>query len=150
MLSQADILFTYCTAFSDDLTLPLLSASLASTMREGSLAITTDKWLVGERFHFVDLMSVEGESGEVLQTHIWRLVGEPPAGGYDEAMAEISKNWMSEAEDLCAFEQQGYDRACDALTNALENLPEDYKEVLKEVEAEEQEREKPFYADDEL
>ena len=42
-----------------------------------SVAITTDKWLVGRRFEFVDLVRIQGEEGEedVIRAFIWRLKG---------------------------------------------------------------------------
>jgi hypothetical protein len=41
------------------------------------VAITTDKWLVGRRFEFVDLVRIQGEEGEedVIRAFIWRLKG---------------------------------------------------------------------------
>lgn len=52
-LADADVTFVYSTAFpsEDGLRLPELSAALACSAKEGSLVITTDKWLVGDRAH---------------------------------------------------------------------------------------------------
>mmetsp|Transcript_15527 Transcript_15527/g.27576 ORF Transcript_15527/g.27576 Transcript_15527/m.27576 type:complete len:323 (+) Transcript_15527:202-1170(+) len=143
VLAQADLVFMHSTSFptKDGLRLPYFSAALSSMMKEGSLAITTDRWLVGERFHFVDLMSVIGELNETYQVHIWRLEGKPPAQGFNYSLWEVEQNWMAkESEDLCEKELQGYDRACEALVEAIENLPEDFQELLKEVEGEIQDK----------
>lgn len=120
VLARADITFLYSTAFpsEDGLRLPRLSASLASVLREGSLVITADKWLVGERFRFEDLTTVRGENDELIHVHIWRVVGPPPAGGYEAALVEVDEHWAG--EDACADNE----RACQALLAALGEQPD--------------------------
>lgn len=114
VLAQADLTFLYSTAFpSDDgLRLPRLSASLACVVREGALLVTADKWLVGSRFRFEALLTVQGENDEAIQAHIWRVVG-PPLENFATAFAEVNEHWSG--EDACADNE----RACHALLQAL-------------------------------
>lgn len=114
ILAASDVCFAYSTAFpsEDGLRLPELSASLSCVLREGALVITTDKFLVGERFTFVELVTVEGADGEPIHAFVWRVRG-PPAPMYDDALREAVESWMG--EDACA-QNEG---ACEALLAAL-------------------------------
>lgn len=117
-LVNADIVFCYSTAFpSDDgLRLPELSATLAATLPEGAIAITTDKWLVGERFAFEDLVVfyADGDEGDFpTLAFVWRMLGNPIAGGAVAALADIETQWME--EDACAISPL----ACEAMMDAL-------------------------------
>lgn len=135
-LAGADIAIAYSTAFPspDGLRLPELSAALSAVMRPGSIAITTDKWLVGRRFEFVDMIRIQGEEGpeDVIRAFIWRVVGEVPrgTGGAPGAagepslglkavateLEEIQREWMDD-EDACS--QNG--EACAAMLLSLED-----------------------------
>lgn len=114
VLRAADVCFMYSTAFpSDDgLRLPELSASLACVMRDGSVVITTDKFLVGPRFTFEALLPVEGSAGEAIHAFVWRVSG-PQADSYDEELHTVLSDWMG--EDACAQNP----KACEALLAAL-------------------------------
>ena len=111
VLRAADM---YSTAFpSDDgLRLPELSASLACVMRDGSVVITTDKFLVGPRFTFEALLPVEGSAGEAIHAFVWRVSGSQ-ADSYDEELRTVLSDWMG--EDACAQNPE----ACEALLAAL-------------------------------
>lgn len=132
-LAGADIALAYSTAFpsADGLRLPELSAALSAVMRPDSLVITTDKWLVGRRFEFVDMVIIEGEEGpeDVIRAFIWKLKGEVPVrlaqggeageGGLKvvkQELEEIMRDWMDD-EDACS---QNPD-ACAAMLTSLEN-----------------------------
>ena len=133
-MGLADITFLYSTAFpsEDGLRLPQLSASLACALREGSLVITADKWLVGERFLFEDLLTVRGENDEPIHAHIWRVVGKPSGRGqrcFDAAVSDIEERWSG--EDACADNEA----ACHALLHALGEAPEGGPSLGDEVEA---------------
>ena len=75
--------------------------------------VTTDKWVVGERFEFVDLVTVAGEasSAEPIHAFIWRVVGAVSDGEF--ALHDIEARWMG--EDACGDDPH----ACDALMRAL-------------------------------
>ena len=122
LLRDADVCFMYSTAFpSDDgLRLPELSASLASVMREGSTVITTDKLLVGPRFVFEAMLTVQGEDEyETIHSFVWRVSG-PPAESYEMALQELyDSGWMD--DDACAQSPE----ACKALLAALGESDED-------------------------
>jgi len=125
VMARADVTFLYSTAFpsEDGLRLPRLSASLACAVPAGSLVITADKWLVGSRFFFEDLLTVRGENDEAIQAHIWRVVGPPMVAGdgaacFEAALAEIDEHWSG--EDACADNE----KACHALLKALGESPD--------------------------
>ena len=126
VLRKADVIFCYSTALPtpDGLRLPRLSAALTAAAPVGSLVITTDKWLVGDRFSFEALITIPGgeddgtaEDGgmgdEQINAFLWRVVGQPPRGGQAVALADIEARWMG--DDACA-DQPG---ACEALVRAL-------------------------------
>ncbi|KAL1495580.1 hypothetical protein AB1Y20_016941 [Prymnesium parvum] len=115
-MAHADVVFCYSTAFpSDDgLRLPELSATLASLLRADCIVITTDKWVVGDRFRFVALMTVRGEDDEAIQAFIWQVVGVPLTGGFHAALQDVQQHWMG--EDACADNPA----ACAALVEAID------------------------------
>ena len=132
-LAGADIALAYSTAFPspDGLRLPELSAALSAVMRPGALCITTDKWLVGRRFQFVDMLQVQGEEGpeDKIRCFIWRVVGDVPVASTDRdaegragvalvatELDEINKEWMDE-EDACSQNPE----ACSLLLESLES-----------------------------
>mmetsp|Transcript_15586 Transcript_15586/g.40309 ORF Transcript_15586/g.40309 Transcript_15586/m.40309 type:complete len:280 (+) Transcript_15586:160-999(+) len=119
-LTEADVLFAYSTAFpsEDGLRLPELSASLACILRDGSVAITTDKFLVGDRFIFEAMLPVPGSDGETIHVFIWRVRG-PQAPDYASALADVNARWMG--EDACAQNEA----ACEALMAVLGDVGED-------------------------
>lgn len=126
VMALADVTFLYSTAFpsEDGLRLPRLSASLACAVREGSLLVTADKWLVGSRFRFETLLTVRGENDEDIQAHIWRVVGPPIVEGdgsacFEAALAEVEEHWAG--EDACADNE----KACQALLHALGEAPDE-------------------------
>ena len=114
-LRAADLVVCYSTAFpcDDGLRLPELSVALASSMRAGSVAVTTDKWLVGRRFRFAAHATLPGEDegGEPIQAFIWQLVGAPRDANIERA--EVELQWMG--DDACGDNPE----ACDALMSAL-------------------------------
>ena len=131
-LAGADIALAYSTAFpsKDGLRLPELSAALSSVMRPGSIAVTCDKWLVGRRFEFVDMLRIQGEEGpeDIIRAFIWRLKGDVPVASAEQdgegragvsvvaaELEEINREWMDE-EDACS--QNG--EACAAMLESLE------------------------------
>lgn len=146
-LAGADIAIAYSTAFPspDGLRLPELSAALSAVMRPGSLVVTTDKWLVGRRFEFVDMLRIQGEEGpeDVIRAFVWRVKGEvpvsyvsdsgantqevPPGAGAGEEkslaglkvvaqeLEEIQREWMDD-EDACSQNSE----ACAAMLLSLE------------------------------
>lgn len=132
-LAGADVALAYSTAFPspDGLRLPELSAALEAVMRPGAVVVTTDKWLVGSRFEFADMLIVQGEEGpeDKIRCFIWRVKGEIPVGalGQDsdgragvalvaERLARINDEWMDE-EDACSQNPE----ACAMLLESLEN-----------------------------
>ena len=115
-LEQCDVCFMYSTAFpcaEDGLRLPELSASLSCLLREGSVVVTTDKFLIGERFRFEALIPVLGDEGERIHVFIWTVVGPPHKGGYDSALDDVYGRFMD--EDPCALNEA----ACEALLKQL-------------------------------
>ena len=139
-LRAADLVVCYSTAFpcDDGLRLPELSVALASSMRAGSVAVTTDKWLVGRRFRFAAHATLPGEDkdGEpiqararetyslfsssdrslsdaapMLQAFVWQLMGAPRDANIERA--EIELQWMG--DDACGDNPE----ACEALMSAL-------------------------------
>lgn len=115
--ASADVAFLYSTTFpsEDGLRLPRISASLASVLPAGAVVITTDKWLVGERFVFDALLPIVGEDGERIYAMVWRVVGEAAGpGGFDMSLEEIEANWSG--EDACADNPP----ACDAMLQTIE------------------------------
>jgi SAM-dependent methyltransferase len=132
-LAGADLILAYSTAFPspDGLRLPELSAALAAVMRPGALAVTTDKWLVGDRFEFVDMLLVQGEEGpeDQIRAFLWRARGEVPVASAKqdergrsgvavvaETLARIREEWMDE-EDACSQNPE----ACAAMLESLES-----------------------------
>ena len=118
VMAAADICFMYSTAFptsEDGLRLPEMSASLASALKEGSLVITTDTFLVGSRFRFEGHKMVEGDEGERLQCFVWRIIGQP-SPSYDDAYAEVLAQWMG--DDALTQDE----KLCEALEAALSDL----------------------------
>lgn len=113
-LSTCDICFMYSTAFpsEDGLRLPELSASLSCVLREGAIVVTTDKFLVGERFVFEQLLPVEGAEGERIHAFVWRVHGSP-SQNYLSAIRMVEEVWMG--EDACAQNEE----ACAALLAVL-------------------------------
>lgn len=132
-LAGADIALAYSTAFPspDGLRLPELSAALSAVMRPGAVCITCDKWLVGRRFQFVDMLIVQGEEGpeDQIRCFIWRVVGDVPVAAADrdkegragvalvaQELEKINKYWMDE-EDACSQNPE----ACSLLLESLES-----------------------------
>lgn len=113
-LRSADVCFMYSTAFpsEDGLRLPQLSASLACLLKEGCVVVTTDKFLVGDRYQFEALLPVTGADGEQICAFFWR-VGLPPADSYDAALEDVETRWMG--EDACEDNPE----ACEALLAAI-------------------------------
>ena len=95
--------------------MPELSATLAATLTAGSVAVTTDKWLVGDRFSFLDLLVVDGTEAtdEPINVFLWSVQGAPQKGGQAAALEDINARWMG--EDACADDPD----ACAALMSAL-------------------------------
>jgi hypothetical protein len=131
-LAGADIALAYSTAFPspDGLRLPELSAALSAVMRPGAVVVTTDKWLVGRRFRFADMLVVQGEEGpeDKIRCFIWKVVGDVPVRGTGrdkegkagvalvaEELAEIQTIWMAD-EDACSQNPE----ACAMLLESLE------------------------------
>ena len=131
-LAGADIVLAYSTAFpsQDGLRLPELSAALSAVMRPGSIAVTCDKWLVGRRFEFVDMLRIQGEEGpeDVIRAFIWRVKGDVPVANLEQdgegragvsvvaaELEEITREWMDE-EDACSQNAE----ACAAMLESLE------------------------------
>ena len=100
-------------------------------MRPGALAVTTDKWLVGDRFEFVDMLLVQGEEGpeDRIRAFLWRARGEVPVASAKrdergrsgvavvaETLARIREEWMDE-EDACSQNPE----ACAAMLESLES-----------------------------
>ena len=109
-LAECDLLFMYSTAFpaEDGLRLPELSASLACTLPAGSLVVTTDKFLVGDRFVFEALVPLLGENNERIHGLIWRVTGPPPAPaaadrGYAVELGDVHARFMGEDATNCTF-----------------------------------------------
>jgi len=115
-LGQCDVLFMYSTAFpsEDELRLPELSASLSLYLREGSLVVTTDKFLVGSRYVFEALLPVVGESGERIHAIIWRVAGALEQS-YESALEALHAEGRM-GEDACEHNAA----ACEALLTSLE------------------------------
>ena len=121
VIAKADLCFMYSTAFpsEDALRLPEVSASLASTMKEGSVVVTTDTFLVGDHFRFAPpLVLAKGAGGEPIQCFVWRVTREP-APSYDTAYSEVMARWMG--DDPCEHNE----KACEAIFEALEAMEED-------------------------
>eukprot|EP00966_Prymnesium_polylepis_P112382 2599751-Prymnesium_polylepis.1 len=121
MIAKADLCFMYSTAFpsEDALRLPEVSASLASTMKKGSVAVTTDTFLVGDRFKFAPpLVLAKGAGGEPIQCFVWRVIGEP-APSYETAYSDVMARWMG--DDPCEHNEE----ACEAIFEALEAMEDD-------------------------
>ena len=147
VLAGADIAVAYSTAFPspDGLRLPELSAALSAVMRPGSIVVTTDKWLVGRRFEFVDMLRIQGEEGpeDIIRAFIWKVKGDVPVaapsatsgGGGDEGLKvvaqeleEINLEWMDD-EDACSQNSE----ACAAMLLSLE----DELNILAEISEDE-------------
>jgi len=115
-LERCDVCLMYSTAFpcaEDGLRLPELSASLSCLLRNGSVVVTTDKFLVGDRFRFEALIPVLGDDGERIHVFIWKVVGPPHTGGYDSALNVVYERFMD--EDPCTLNEA----ACEALLKQL-------------------------------
>lgn len=110
-LASADIVFCYSTAFpsEDGLRLPDLSAVLIGLLKPGSIVVTTDKFLVGPRIKFEELVQMTGTDGETIHTFLWRMEKSPFTGGISAAHEEIRLRWTG--VDACAESPE----ACDAL-----------------------------------
>ena len=95
VLSKADCVFMYSTAFpsEDGLRHPELSASLATMLKESSVVVTTDAFLLGERFEFDELVPVQDAYGSPIHCFVWRVIGDPESC-YDAAYAELVDQWM--------------------------------------------------------
>ena len=95
--------------------MPELSATLAAALPADSVVATTDKWLVGDRFSFLDLMVVDGQdtADEPINVFLWAVHGLPNSSGEAASLAEINARWMG--EDACADNPD----ACAALMSAL-------------------------------
>ena len=132
-LAGADVALAYSTAFPspDGLRLPELSAALEAVMRPGAVVVTTDKWLVGPRFEFADMITVMGEEGpeDKIRCFIWRVKGDVPVGalGQDsegragvalvaDLLKRFNDDWMDE-EDACSQNPE----ACALLLESLES-----------------------------
>ena len=75
--------------------------------------MTCDKWLVGRRFEFVDMVKLQGEDGpdDVIRAFIWRLRGEAPvaaAGDSTPGVEVVAKELESilydymDEDDACS------------------------------------------------
>ena len=81
--------------------MPELSATLAATLPAGSVAVTTDKWLVGDRFSFLDLLVVDGTEAtdEQINVFLWSVQG--PSGEL-VAIAETAAPGSARVDKLLA------------------------------------------------
>ena len=95
VMATADCVFMYSTAFpsEDGLRLPELSASLACVLKEDSIVVTTDSFLIGERFKFEELVPVQGPHSSPIHCFVWRVVGAPEPS-YDATYDVVMGQWM--------------------------------------------------------
>jgi len=131
-LAGADLAIAYSTAFPspDGLRLPYLSAALSAVMRPGTIAVTCDKWLVGRRFEFVDMVKLQGEDGpdDVIRAFIWRLKGEAPAmaAGDETPGVEV----VAKELESILYDYMDEDDACSQNPDAAMALLEDLEDEL--------------------
>lgn len=131
-LAGADLAVAYSTAFPspDGLRLPHLSAALSAVMRPGTIAVTCDKWLVGPRFEFVDMVKLQGEDGpgDVIRAFVWRLTGEAPAASAGDGTPGVEVVAKELESILCDYMDE--DDACSQNPDAAMALLEDLEDEL--------------------
>jgi hypothetical protein len=131
-LAGADVAIAYSTAFPspDGLRLPELSAALSAVMRPGTVAVTTDKWLVGSRFEFVDMVKLEGEDGpeDVIRAFIWRLKGEAPVACTSDGVPGVEV--VAKELETILYDYMDEDDACSQNPDAAMALLTDLEDEL--------------------
>ena len=131
-LAGADLAIAYSTAFPspDGLRLPYLSAALSAVMRPGTIAVTCDKWLVGRRFEFVDMVKLQGEDGpdDVIRAFIWRLRGEAPVAAAGDSTPGVEV--VAKELESILYDYMDEDDACSQNPDAAMALLEDLEDEL--------------------
>ena len=131
-LAGADLAIAYSTAFPspDGLRLPHLSAALSAVMRPGTIAVTCDKWLVGRRFEFVDMVKLQGEDGpeDVIRAFIWRLTGEAPVAAAGDSTPGVEV--VAKELESILYDYMDEDDACSQNPDAAMALLEDLEDEL--------------------
>ena len=104
--------------------------ALSAVMRPGTVAVTTDKWLVGSRFEFVDMVKLEGEDGpeDVIRAFIWRLKGEAPVACTSDGVPGVEV--VAKELETILYDYMDEDDACSQNPDAAMALLTDLEDEL--------------------